>query len=139
MDAQNTQPNSPTPLNQPNNPIPLSQHNTPMQLFTGPMEHAQRTPLSEHVHRTSENIYEALNFISPSDLMKSSCGWMKACLIQHMFCSRESTIYFMIQQDEKSIQIYIRPIWDGSSASTKGLGNISDKGQELQEPLDIHS
>ena len=38
--AQNTQPNSPTPLNQPNNPIPLSQPNTPMQFFTGSMEHA---------------------------------------------------------------------------------------------------
>ena len=51
--AQNTQPNSPKPLNQSNTPIPLSQPNTPMQLFTGSMEHAQRTPLSEHVQRTS--------------------------------------------------------------------------------------
>ena len=30
-----------------------TQHNTPMQFFTGSMEHAQRTPLSEHAHRTS--------------------------------------------------------------------------------------
>ena len=51
-------------------------------------------------------MYKVLNFISPSDLMKSSCGWMKACLIQHMFCSRESTNYLMIQQDKKSTQIY---------------------------------
>ena len=41
--AHNSQPNSLTPLNQPN---------TPMQFFTGSMEHAQRTHLSEHVHRT---------------------------------------------------------------------------------------
>ena len=27
--------------------------NTPMQFFKGSMEHAQRTPLSEHAHRTS--------------------------------------------------------------------------------------
>ena len=51
--AQNAQPNSPTPLNQPNIPIPLSQPNTPMQFFTGSMEHTQRTPMSEHAHRTS--------------------------------------------------------------------------------------
>ena len=51
--AQSTQPNTPTPLNQPNTPMALSQPDTPMQLFTGSMEHAQRTPLSEHVHRTS--------------------------------------------------------------------------------------
>ena len=30
-----------------------TQANIPMQFFTGSMEHAQRTPLSEHVHRTS--------------------------------------------------------------------------------------
>ena len=42
--AQNTQPNSPTMLSQPN---------TPMEFFTGSMEYAQRTPFSEHVHRTS--------------------------------------------------------------------------------------
>ena len=34
------------------------QPNTPMHIFTGSMEHAQRTPLSEHVHRTSQNIYK---------------------------------------------------------------------------------
>ena len=33
------------------------------------------------MHRTSKNIYNALNFISPSDLMKFSCGWMKPSLI----------------------------------------------------------
>ena len=42
--------------------------------------------------------------LSPSDLMKSSYGVMKVCLIQHMFCSRESANYLMIQQDEKSTQ-----------------------------------
>ena len=53
--AQSTQPNTPTPLNQSNtpNPIPLSLPNTPMQFFTGSMEHALRTPLSEHIHRTT--------------------------------------------------------------------------------------
>ena len=45
----------------------------------------------------------------------------------------------MLQQDEKSTQIYIRPIWDGSYAPTKGLEKASVKGQQLQEPLDIHS
>ena len=100
--AQNTQYISPAPINQPNTPISLSQPNTPMQFFTGSMEHTQRTPLSEHAHRTFQNMYKLLNFISPSDLMKSSCGWMKACLIQHKFCSRESTNYLRIQQDEKS-------------------------------------
>ena len=30
-----------------------TQPNTPMHIFTGSMEHAQRTPLSEHAHRTS--------------------------------------------------------------------------------------
>ena len=42
--AKSTKSNTLTPLNQPNNP---------MQFFTGSMEHAQRTPLSKHVHRTS--------------------------------------------------------------------------------------
>ena len=51
--AQNTQPNSPTLLNQPNTLIPLSQPNTHVQFFTGSMKHGQRTPLSEHVPRTS--------------------------------------------------------------------------------------
>ena len=46
-----------------------------MQIFTSSMDHAQRTPLSEH------NIVKAQYFSSPSDLMKSSCGWMKASLI----------------------------------------------------------
>ena len=48
--AQNTQPNSPTPLNQLNTLIPLSQPKTPMQFFTGSMEHAQRTPLSNQTY-----------------------------------------------------------------------------------------
>ena len=30
-----------------------TQPNTPMHIFIGSMGHAQRTPLSEHVHRTS--------------------------------------------------------------------------------------
>ena len=30
-----------------------TQANTPMHIFTGSMEHAQKTPLSEHIHRTS--------------------------------------------------------------------------------------
>ena len=30
----------------------------------------------------------------------------------------------MIQQNEKSTHIYIRPIWDGSSEPTKGLGKL---------------
>ena len=30
-----------------------TQPNTPMHIFTGSLEHAQRTPLSEHAHRTS--------------------------------------------------------------------------------------
>ena len=30
-----------------------TQPKIPMHIFTGSMEHAERTPLSEHVHRTS--------------------------------------------------------------------------------------
>ena len=45
----------------------------------------------------------------------------------------------MIQQDEKSTQLYITPIWDGSSVPTKGLRENSDKGEQLQESSDIHS
>ena len=52
-----------------------NQPDTPMHFFTGSMEHAQRTPLSEYAHRISQNIYKALNFSSPSDLMKSNC-WL---------------------------------------------------------------
>ena len=52
-----------------------TQLNTPMHIFIGSMEHAQRTPLSEHTHKTSLNIYEVLNFSSPSNLMKSNC-WL---------------------------------------------------------------
>ena len=80
--AQNIQTNYPTPLSQSSTTIPLSQPNTPMHFFTGSMEHAQRTPSSEHAPRTSWNIYKVLNFISPSDLMKSNFGSMEACLIQ---------------------------------------------------------
>ena len=79
--AQNTQPNSPLSFDQPNTPLPLGQPSTPMWVFTDSIEHAQRTLLSEHAHRTSKNIYKALNFISPSDLKKSSCGWIKISLI----------------------------------------------------------
>ena len=45
-------------------------------------------------------IQPQLDFISP-DQMKSSCGWMKACLIQHMFCSRESTNYLFLHYFHK--------------------------------------
>ena len=47
-----------------------------------------------------------LNFISPSDRMKSSC-WLDESLIQQMFCSRESTKYLILQQNEKSTQYVI--------------------------------
>ena len=33
-----------------------------------------------------------------------AAGWMKACLQQQMFCSRESTNCWIIQQNEKSTQ-----------------------------------
>ena len=46
-----------------------------------------------------------------------------------MFCSRESTNCLIIQQDEKSTEIYIRPIGDGSSVPIMGLGEMSVKGQ----------
>ena len=63
-----------------------TQPNTPMQFFIGSMEHAQRTPLSEHVHRTSLNIYKVLNFSSASDLMKSNC-WFDESLSYYNKCS----------------------------------------------------
>ena len=54
-------------------------------------------------------------------------GW-KLVLFQQMFCSREPTNYYvMIQQDEKSTQVYIGPIRGGSSVPTEGLGKTSDK------------
>ena len=51
--GQNTQPNSPLSFNQPNTTVLLGPPSTPMQFFTCSMVHAQRTPLSEHAHRTS--------------------------------------------------------------------------------------
>ena len=45
----------------------------------------------------------------------------------------------MIQQDEKSAQNLIRQIWDRSSAPTKGMGEATDKEQQLQEPSNIHT
>ena len=71
--------------NQPNIPTHLCHPNSPMQFFTG----------SEHVHRISQNPYKVQHFSSPSDLMKSSFGWMKACLQQPVFCSRDSTNYYL--------------------------------------------
>ena len=50
--AQSTQPNIPTSSNQPVTTVTLNQPNSSMQFFTGSMKHAQRTPLSEHAHRT---------------------------------------------------------------------------------------
>ena len=38
----------------------------------------------------------------------------------------------MIQQDEKSTQIYIRPIWDGSSVPTKGLGKLQIRDSDYR-------
>ena len=37
----------------PHQAFSVPQTNTPMYNFTGSMEHAQTTPWSEHVHRTS--------------------------------------------------------------------------------------
>ena len=45
----------------------------------------------------------------------------------------------MIQQNEKFTQKHIRPIWDGSSVPNKVMGKATDKGQQLEEPLDIHT
>ena len=53
--------------------------------------------------------------------MKSSCGWMKACLIQHMFCSREFTNYLI--EDYASIV----PDSDPNSSDTKVLSVQSNE------------
>ena len=45
----------------------------------------------------------------------------------------------MIQQNEKSTQNLIRQMWDRSSAPAKGMGKATDKGQQLQEPSNIHT
>ena len=42
-----------TPLNQLNTPHTIEPTQHPMKLFTGSMEHAQRTLLSQNAHRTS--------------------------------------------------------------------------------------
>ena len=42
--------------------------------------------------------------VLPRTWWSPAVGWMKACLQQPMFCSRESTNYLMIQQNEKSTQ-----------------------------------
>ena len=42
--------------------------------------------------------------VFPQTWWSPAVGWMKACLQQPMFCSRESTNCLMIQQNEKSTQ-----------------------------------
>ena len=57
------------------------------------------------------------------DEVQLLAGW-KLVLLQEMFCSRESTNYLMIHQNEKCIQNFIRQIWDRSSAPTKGTEKL---------------
>ena len=68
------------------------------------MEDAQRTPLSEHMYRTSLNIYKAQYFSSPSDLMKSSCGWMKANIISTNVLFKR--VYQLLLNDTTGCEIY---------------------------------
>ena len=76
----------------------------PIPIFTGSMEHAQRTPLSIHIE-PPKTLYKAQHFSSPSDLMKSSCGWMKACLISTNVLFKR--IYQLLLNDTKGWEIYI--------------------------------
>ena len=45
----------------------------------------------------------------------------------------------MIQQNDNSTQNLLRQIWDRSAGPTKEMGKATDKEQQLQEPLNIHT
>ena len=61
-------------------------------------------------------------------LMKSSCGWMKACLIQYMFCSRENTTY-LINFNGVTVKSLSEKLWtllrDACSRLSKVYKNIT--------------
>ena len=62
--------------NQPNTHTSLSQPNTPMQFFTGSMEHAQRTPLSEHVLEPLRTyVRHWISFLPQTWWSASVVGW----------------------------------------------------------------
>ena len=72
-----------------------AQPNIPIHYYTGSMEHAQRTPLSEHAHRTSQNIYKVLVSVLPQTWWSPTVGWMKASLISTNFLFQ--TIYQLLK------------------------------------------
>ena len=54
----------------------------------------------------------------PSDLMKSTAVDESLSSMNQPFCSRENQLLQMLQQNEKSTQIYIRKLWDRITETT---------------------
>ena len=93
--AQNTQPNSSTPLNQPNMSIPLRQPNTPcnfsMVLWSMLREHLCRSMCIE-----PPRMYIGCSIsVFPQTWWSLAVDWWKLVYCQEMFCSRESTNYYL--------------------------------------------
>ena len=53
-----------------------------------------------------------------SDLMKSTTVDESLSSMNQQFCSRENQLLQMLQQNEKSTQIYIRKPWDRIAEAT---------------------
>ena len=103
--AQNAQPNSPTLLNQPSTPIQISQPNTPIQFSQVQWSMLREHPcLSMCIEFPRTYIRHSISGL-PQTWWSPAVVGCKLMLFQQMFCSRESTNYYlMIQQDEKSTQ-----------------------------------
>ena len=54
----------------------------------------------------------------PSDLMKSTAVDESLSSMNQQFCSRENQLLQMLQQNEKSTQIYVRKLWDRITETT---------------------
>ena len=114
------------------------QPNTLMHIFTGSMEHAQRTPLSMHREPPRTYIRHWISVL-PKTWWSPTVGWMKTSLnstnvllmriYQPLYNTTEWEIYTKSYQKK----------WDRSCASTKRMGKATGKGLQLQEPLHIHA
>ena len=111
--AQNIQPSSPTPLNKLNTPIQLSQPNTPCNFLQVLWSILREHPcLSMHIeppktyarHSISVLLQTWLYFSSSSDLMTSSCGWMKTSLIATNILFKR--VYQLLFNDTTGWEIY---------------------------------